>query len=193
MARIFSTNHSVFFLCMAILTSGCEGRQADPSHESQNPLMSDLMDSTPFMVDGIENPQFTAGAESELDPQTEVVGIVIDSSSFAFPLKTMSGMTDHVVNHVVEAANRRIPLTVTYCDMNNCIRAFSSDDASESLKISTLGRSKGELFLQYGELRFLQSASDLPLNDLEFERTTLQKWLESHPGSKVYLGRAKPE
>lgn len=178
-------------LLLAGLLLGCESDQNVPPTEAEMKLLSSPMDNTPFMSPGIENPLFVSAEDAEIAPEAEIIGVVFETQSFAFPLRQLTGMRDHVVNHVVDHGDGQVPLSVTFCDMNDCVRVLSSREATGSLKISTVGRSQGEMLLQFDDRRFLQSADGIPLEDVPFERTTFERWLELHPDSKIYVGRAE--
>jgi hypothetical protein len=191
--KILPYRQLIILGCGLFLSSwiaGCDDPRSASSPALPDPLTSgDPMANTPFISEGIENPRFVTAEEFEGDLDEEIVGVEFEGEVFAFPLARLSGMRDHVVNHVIVGEEHSVPLTVTYCDATECIRVMTADGATESLKVSTLGRSQGELQLQYRERSFLQNATEIPLDDVAFERTTLRDWLAEHSAAKIYAGR----
>lgn len=196
-------NLTVVFMLLAALCcfQGCqktiskEEMLAGLTEEQRRAL--DPMSNTPLVVDGIKAPIVVDAGEAKLLDSTQVIGVFWNGISRAYPISSFLGMFNHVVNDRFELeSGEKLPVTVTYCDMTDCIRVLTSDTAGEDgrLDVGTLGLIDGGMALRWKDHQFKQSAEVEGLIDISFERTTWGEWKAMHPDSKVYIGaRRTPE
>lgn len=188
-------------LVCLILAVGCDRpRTKEELLGSTSPEMRRLLDppvgntmmSTPMVTAGIEHPKMISVEDSKIDPQSVVIGVVVDGQARAYPIRALSGMLEHVVNDVVvgREGGREQPLTITYCDMTDCIRVLAPEDDSvqASLRIGTLGLLDGGLALTYQQANYKQTDSIPGLVDFESKRTTWEEWVAQYPETLVYAG-----
>src|SRR5262245_34191396 len=138
------------------------------------------------------SPGAVAGAAKAPIPDGEaVIGVEVEGRYRAYRVADLSDRRSHVVNDVV--AGR--PVTVTYCDLNNCIRVFTGD-VPAPLDIGIGGYDNGLVLLAGGE-RYRQDTqapvdpanrAGFPHHLMRFERTTWKRWREAHPDTDVVLG-----
>lgn len=148
------------------------------------------MQSTPMMVDGIDQPRFVSADQAEVADGVQVIGVIVGDQPRAYPLPRLSGMMQHVVNdHARDASGAPRPFTVTYCDQTDCIRVFAAaeETAAESLGMGTLGMIDGGLALRWQDQHFKQADEVSGLRDLPFERTRWDRWKQRHPDTTVYV------
>jgi hypothetical protein len=156
----------------------------------------DPMVSTPMLSDGIDFPKMVTPDEVELREKQEVLGVVVAGQARAYPLFSMRGTRDHVVNdHVIDESGRRKPFTVTYCDLTECTRVFEAEDDRDdaSLRVGIMGLRDGGLALTWKQKGYKQTEDLEGLRDYPHERTTWADWKAAHPDTLVYAGAIKEE
>ena len=125
---------------------------------------------------------------------TPVIGVSIGNQHRAYALQAVFQQDSHVINDWLGAA----PVSVTYCDLCDCVRVFTAPDRDRPLDISNAGGAGRRMWLRVGEHRYWQDSglpvdSDVPMPfpyaEIEHMRTTLPQWLNLHPDSDVVLGR----
>src|SRR5262245_44762992 len=122
-----------------------------------------------------------------------VIGVSIGNQHRAYTLQALFQPDSHVINDWLGDA----PVSVTYCDLGDCVRVFTAPGRDRPLDISTAGGTGRRMWLRVGEHRYWQDSglpvdSDLhmpfPYADTKYVRTTLGEWLKLHPDSDVQLG-----
>ena len=149
---------------------------------------------SPMLMPGIDRPDVVAADKAGLADDEPVIGVVSNGKPRAYRVAAFIGVTRHVVNDVV--AGR--PVTVTYCDKNDCARAFTGDKAGEPLEVA-LGGLAGDMLLRGPDGNFFWQPTgrladpergDVQAFDLmPITRTTWQEWREAHPTTDVYVGQ----
>jgi hypothetical protein len=130
----------------------------------------------------IDEPWLVDVKESKLADSTAVIGVVVEGQSFAFVKDALYWPSQHIVNMVVEET----PISVTYCSLADCVRVLTRDDAQPiDLQVGGLDVDNRLVVTLDGE-RYSQLSNALPLEDHEFEVTTLGDWKQRHPNSKIY-------
>jgi hypothetical protein len=124
---------------------------------------------------------------------TPVIGVSIGNKYRAYALQAVFQQDSHVINDWLGDA----PVSVTYCDLCDCVRVFTAPDRDRPLDISNAGGAGRRMWLRVGEHRYWQDSglpvdSDVPVPfpyaEIEHMRTTLPEWLKLHPDSEVQLG-----
>lgn len=127
----------------------------------------------------------TAGA-AEIDNEAEVLGLSVGGRHRAYLLASFMGIETHIVNDYLEGT----PVTVTYCDRNDCARVFTVEQ-NRSISISLAGWYRNQLtfFDEDRKVHFHQMEGPNPYSDHPFERMTWKEWKTAHPDTDVYVGR----
>jgi hypothetical protein len=112
----------------------------------------------------------------------------------------MRDMTNHIVNDVVNGT----AVTVTYCDLADCVRGFGGEARPTPLNIDQGGLLDGEMVLRIGRSGYLQKSQALietdighrpapfPYAEVPLTRTTWAAWKAQHPETDVYEGITPP-
>ncbi len=144
-------------------------------------------------VPGIRVLHTAPAAEAELGDDEAVVGVSAGGRSRAYRVAALSmGHATHVVNDVLGG----VPVSVTYCNIHQCARAFTADESDGPLELSQGGLVTGSMVLRAGGHAYRQdSGAPLDPNDPPFpyaaypeEVTTWGEWRQAHPDTDVYLG-----
>ncbi len=133
----------------------------------------------PFPSDA--NPRLLA-ADAVLLPDTaEVLGISTNGISRAYLVVGMWEMRNHVVHDNLAGQ----PITVTYCDVNDCAYAYQRKDiAPKDFHVS--GWDGQNLLLLIQGKYYAHPTVPLPAHPIK--RTTWSEWKALHPNTKIYLG-----
>ncbi len=181
------------------VASGTEpGRTVWPEHVTIGRGVM-RMDNGVLVYDapGIHDPCMRPASEVELADTAEVLGVSIGNEHRAYRVEGLSHSPDrHVVNDVIAGK----AVSVTYCDLSRCARAFIDDESASPLPIGIAGlETKGQrLVLSIDGKRYLQEtgeplepnadAKPLPYRSQTLVPTTWGKWRAAHPDSLVYMG-----
>ncbi len=147
-----------------------------------------------FAMPGIARPPVIDAGSSSLRDEEEVVGVEVGGRPRAYRLDAFRDRSAHVVNDLVGD----VPVSVAYCDISNCLRAYTGEGA-EPLGLAVGGLLEArEMVLDYGGTLYLQGsgaalvagseARSIPLRRLEPQRTTWGQWRRLHPTTDVYEG-----
>ena len=149
----------------------------------------------------IMTPPAVPGAKAKVNDAEYVLGVSVGTRHRAYRLAGLSGHLDHVVNDVISGT----PVTVTYCDLADCARAFTSSDASRPLPITQVGfrqssvatRKPRFIIAAYGIPYYQDSGiavdpttttEPLPFARCPVERLTWKEWKNAHPDTDIYYG-----
>ncbi len=94
-----------------------------------------------------------------------------------------------VVNDVVGG----VPITVTYCENQECIRVFTAADDQEPLDVWLAELTDSQIILNYKDTNYPQKSSEIPLQEYPFQRTSWQSWLDAYPDTDIYIGGFQPD
>jgi hypothetical protein len=146
--------------------------------------------------ESIRQPLAVPAAEADLREDVEVVGVSAAGRYRAFVLAALIPVRAHVVNDLLGDS----PLTVTYCDRNDCVRVFTGPPG-QPLDLVVGGWDNREdgrgLVLRVGAAYYRQAtgappngttATPFPYAAADFERTTWGRWRAAHPDTDVYVG-----
>jgi hypothetical protein len=131
-----------------------------------------------------------------LDDNAPIIGVFAGGEHRAYPLGALMRPDSHVVNDLLG----RKPVTVTFCDIDDCVQVFTDPDKNLPLDIAVGGSNRlrhGKLLLRIGDRLYWQDtkqplkgdAAPFPYAQVDYVRTTWGKWREAHPDSDLYFGR----
>jgi hypothetical protein len=137
----------------------------------------------------------TPAARSKLGSEERVIGFVIAGRARAYRLDALRHRTRHVVNDLVGD----VPLSVTYCDIDDCVRGYTGTAGHDLLGISIAGLFENrEMILEVDGQRYFQRSGQafetstgpaiLPRERIEPTLTTWASWKRDHPDTDVYEG-----
>lgn len=115
-----------------------------------------------------------------LPPDAPVLGVIVEGQPRAYAVKYLE-FPDHVYHDQIGETY----FSVTYCEVTACARVIKRlPDQS----VLAAGWSGSEMMLRIDGEYWAHSAEDLPLADLDFEKTDWLTWSRKHPETLVYNG-----
>lgn len=152
-----------------------------PDVPSTTGLPSDLN------LPGRARPAAQTVGRAQLGDDEPVVGVEVAGNARAYALAALGQPMNHVVNDVI--GDR--PVTVTYCDLRDCVRVFSGD-GTKPLDVRAGGYDRGLLLVADGARYHQESGAAVgaddpksPYRPVEFVRTTWKEWRAAHPHTDV--------
>ncbi len=158
-------------------------------------------------LNGVNRPPVLEADQADLGADEEVLGVEVGGKARAYRLDALRDKTRHVVNDLVGG----VPVSVSYCDIFDCARAYTEPHGSSPLGISVAGLLKDSMVIKIGETYYshktgqildeallkqgLQPAevrasrTPFPYAPAPLSRTTWKRWREQHPQSEVYTGK----
>ena len=148
-----------------------------------------------FQMPGIDRPPTVRAGASTIAPDEEVIGFEVGGKARAYRLDAFRDRSKHVVNDLVDG----IPVTVAYCDINDCLSAYKGREGADPLDVSVGGLYENrEMVLEVGGVLYFQKSgapltpgvgpARVPLEQLSPIRTTWAEWKRRHPSTDVYEG-----
>lgn len=142
-----------------------------------------------FLAEGIARPRAVAADQARLSDDEPVIGVVVGTWARAYRIAALADRRHHVFNDVVGD----VPVTVAYCDLSDCARAFQGAPGDDLLPISTAGLYDDHLVLRVAGVDYLQDSGQalreegraFPYPDLPLTRTTWKTWRTEHPETTV--------
>lgn len=179
-------------LLLTLLAVGC----SRPSPPARVPTVPPGLTASPMLAPGISNPPIVPAEKATLAPEQPIVGVVVRGQARAYSLAALSHLTRHVVNDVLDG----VPVTITYCDLHDCLRAYTAAPADTALPITQIGRSTDGLMLGYQGKTYAQASGrllhgtgpPLPFPSLPAERLSWGEWKKKYPKTSVYQGVEMP-
>ncbi|OYP32167.1 DUF3179 domain-containing (seleno)protein [Rhodopirellula sp. MGV] len=151
--------------------------QAMEGNEKHPPLQALIS------IDGLKDPHLVDASEANLEDSDEVIGVKVEGVECALLIKPMAAPENHIINMMLDDQ----PVTVTYCDLANCVRVVTDEsDNSIAMNIGGLDIYNRMVVELNGEL-YAQTSKLLPLSDLPFERTTWGAWRRDNSETKVWI------
>jgi len=148
---------------------------------------------TAWMAPPVMNPEMVKPSQSGLADDAPVVGVIVEGKARAYSLKALSHSQRHVVNDLLGS----IPVSIVYCDQQDCLRTYTSEDRDRPLSLRQMGYSSEEgLLISLGTTIYSQTTgtamdpmkTPLPLKSIDSRRTTWKEWRDLHPNTEVYVG-----
>ncbi len=148
-----------------------------------------------FRMPGISRPPVVSAARSTLLPEDQVIGLVVAGRARAYRLDALRDRSRHIVNDLIG----EVPVSVTFCDLDECVRTYQGRSGQGPLDVSVGGLWQGrQLILEVeGSLYYQRSGdafapgpagSKLSLQPIEPTLTSWSSWQRDHPDTEVYEG-----
>jgi hypothetical protein len=141
-------------------------------------------------------PEQIRAALSHPRDSAPVIGVSAGGRHRAYLLQTFLQPEARITNDLLGA----VPVTVTYCDLSDCVRVFIGESQGRPLRVAIGGWVRGRpksMLLRVGSNMYWQDTG-LPLDEttapfpyprLDFLRTTWGQWREAHPDTDAYIGK----
>jgi Protein of unknown function (DUF3179) len=151
-----------------------------------------------FRLAGLKSPATTPAARANLVDDEPVIGIEVAGKFRAYHTRSMSVKSRHVLNDVLGGK----AVTITYCDLNDCARAYGGNEASGPLDVALGGLDDGGMLLSVGDVAYYQKTAQVadpvrdkpvppfPYASYPLTRTTWGEWKSRHPETDVYIYEA---
>jgi hypothetical protein len=167
-----------------------------PSSASQHEEMSQAAErpSTPPVVLPDPLPPVAASAALDLSDDAEVIGVSAGGEYRAYVVRAFRGNPEH---HIANDRIGGVPITVTYCDLFDCVEVVTGDAAGDRpLAVSLFGVDHNGMKLRVGDVVYHQSSltplvadsPSFPYRKYPWERMSWKKWKTAHPDTDVVLG-----
>ncbi len=135
-------------------------------------------------------------AMNQLRDEDLVIGVVVNGKAKAYALSAVHAPDRHVHNGM----QGDTPVTVTFCDLADCVQVFTREGETKPLGVKIEhGASKDrKMVIRVEDHLYHQSslqpadngAVAFPLQSVPFTRTTWGEWRTSHPGSELFTGNS---
>lgn len=133
---------------------------------------------------GVDSPRPRSLADASLSDSTRIIGVECEGDAFAVVEEEMKEPGSNVINLSIQ--NKK-SISITYSHLANCVRVLSSDGPG-LIPLGVGGLDiENEMVLLHDGQRYGQTSKDIPLADHQFLRTSLGKWKETHPDTKVIV------
>jgi hypothetical protein len=146
---------------------------------------------------GISRPPIRRAEDAKLPDDEEVIGIVVDGQARAYRVKAFDDLSRHIVNDLV--GDR--PVTVAYCNVSDCARAYAGPRGGRLLEVSQAGILSGrEMIVKAAGAYYLHRTGEpmkdgggpFPYPTHPLVRQTWGEWRREHPETDLYLGPGRP-
>jgi hypothetical protein len=149
-----------------------------------------------FSAPGVETPVTLPARVAALNDDEQVIGIEVGGKARAYRLRAMRGLREHIINDVVGGS----AVSVTFCDMSGCAKAFSGGDCRAPLKISQAGLLDNRMLLSVADVCYDQETGAVvespkgkapppfPFETMPFAITTWREWKARHSETDVSMG-----
>jgi Protein of unknown function (DUF3179) len=145
---------------------------------------------------GISRPPTRRAADAKLADDEEVIGIVVDGKARAYRVRAFDQLERHIVNDLI--GDR--PVTVAYCNVSDCARAYAGERGDRLLDVSQGGLQGVEMILKVSETYYWHRTAEpvetgggppFPYATYPLARRTWGDWRREHPDTDLYLGRER--
>jgi hypothetical protein len=145
---------------------------------------------------GVIRPPAHKADEANLSDDEEVIGIEVGGKARAYRTKAFADPSLHIVNDLIDDQ----PVTVTYCDLKDCARAYVGPRGNLTLDVSQAGLKDREMVIKVGGDYYWQRSglplqaggpASFPYKLHPLVRMKWGEWKRQHPQSEVYLGQKR--
>ena len=139
---------------------------------------------TPFITPGLRKPKTYAVNEVTIPDDARVFGVIVGNERRAYLRDAMSSMSSHIVNDLFT----QTPVSISYCDRTECLRAFIGDPTGEPMDLCIGGFMNNEMAIRLDGVMYEQSSDKIPLQSFEVIKTVWGDWKSLHPETLVVIG-----
>lgn len=139
---------------------------------------------TPMLLPGLVSPIMHEADKANLSDSERVIGVTVGDKHRAYLANAFDSLGAKVVNDVVD----EIPISVTYCDIHERARVFTSTERGAPLNMGLGGWLNQEMFFYFNGEEFQHSAEETPIPDFPYIVTTWGEWKQAHPTTQIYMG-----
>lgn len=105
----------------------------------------------------IERPVVHSVRDAGILPDDLVIGVIVDGKARAYRVAAMEGRTKHLVNDVIADT----PVSIAYCNLNGCARAYVGTPGTGPLKLRVSGLLDNTMILESANTLFFQKSGNL--------------------------------
>jgi hypothetical protein len=102
----------------------------------------------------VRSPATVAAQDARLPPEEMVIGLVAGGRARAYRLGTMARLSQHLINDLVGG----VPVSVSYCDRNECVRVYTGPSGSQPMELKVAGLLDGQMVLDAGGNLYFQDS-----------------------------------
>ena len=139
---------------------------------------------TPMLLPGLISPVMHEAEKANLSDTERVIGVTVGDKHRAYLTNAFDELGAKVVNDLVD----EVPISITYCDIHERARVFTSGERGSPLNMGLGGWLNQEMFFYYDGEEFQHSAEETPLPDYPYILTTWGEWKNAHPATQIYMG-----
>ena len=139
---------------------------------------------TPMLLPGLLSPVMHEADKANLSDVERVIGITVGDQHRAYLADAFNELGTKVVNDLIDD----IPISITYCEIHERARVFTSTERGEALNMGLGGWLNKEMFFYYNGEEFQHSAEETPVPDYPYIVTTWGEWKQAHPATMIYMG-----
>jgi Protein of unknown function (DUF3179) len=158
------------------------------SHSNSNDLLR--------ILPGAIQPPVMESPDVPWKAEDEVVGVTVNGRSRAYLVEALSRPDYHIINDLIGL----VPVSITYCNINRCARAFTQEGAKRPLDIAIGGQHNlRELLLLVDGARFHQDSlqpykpgdgsASFPYQQVPLTVTIWGHWKKLHPDTQASMPR----
>ena len=143
---------------------------------------------------GIVRPTILKAGEAGARDDEEVIGVEVAGKARAYRLDAFRDREAHIVNDLFEG----VPVSVAYCDITDCVRAYAGPRGAAPLDLGLAGLIDREMVVKAGGVLYFHKSGEpvnpgegrapLPYKPLVPTRTTWKEWSRRHPETGLYTG-----
>jgi hypothetical protein len=167
-------------------------QRREPEGNASRSKSNDLLRTMP----GVAQPPVVDPRAVPWKGEDAVVGVTVNGQSRAYLVEALSRPDYHIINDLIGL----VPVSITYCNINRCARAFTQEGAKSPLDIAVGGQHNlRELLLLVDGARFHQDdlkpydpghgPASFPYQQVPLTITTWGKWKKLHPDTQASLPR----
>jgi hypothetical protein len=156
-----------------------------------------------YSIGPTNGPETTSAAQvmpalSQPADSAPVIGVSAAGRHRAYLLQAFLRADRHVYNDLLGD----VPVSVTYCDLDDCTKVFTGPAQDRPLDIAVGGADASrprKMLLRAGSKLYWQDtrkalegdpADSFPYTEIQFERTTWGQWRKAHPDTELYTGES---
>lgn len=142
----------------------------------------------------VTTPPVIPSDRASIGPDEVVAGVVVNGKARAYRLESMRLSDRHLINDLIG----KVPVSISYCNLSNCVRVYMDTKSSEPLDIQVAGILNGDMILKIKGSLYSQKSgtavetgeghAKVPYATLTPERTTWRQWRMDHPETDLYVG-----